>query len=72
MHIHRVSSWGQIIRDARIAKGLTQTELADELGVSQSTIARWEKGEYLIGDNVARLFDTLGIEANLETNGSGS
>jgi transcriptional regulator with XRE-family HTH domain len=37
------------LRDARTASGLTQVELAERLGVSQASIARWETGEARIG-----------------------
>ena len=33
-----------LLRAARAALGISQAELADELGVSQSTIARCERG----------------------------
>ena len=35
---------GEIIREARLRAGLSQQDLADRLGTSQSVIARWEKG----------------------------
>ena len=34
---------GSLLRDARIAAGLSQTELAKRLGISSRTILRWEK-----------------------------
>ncbi|HZJ90632.1 MAG TPA: helix-turn-helix domain-containing protein [Oscillospiraceae bacterium] len=34
-----------IIRNARLAKGLTMKEVADMVGVSEPTISRWESGE---------------------------
>ena len=34
---------GQRIRNARIAAGLTQRDLGNELGVSYQTIAYWER-----------------------------
>jgi transcriptional regulator with XRE-family HTH domain len=35
---------GEIIREARLRAGLSQQELADRLGTSQSVITRWESG----------------------------
>ena len=35
---------GQIIKDARIAKGLTQEELGNLVGVQKSAVAKWENG----------------------------
>jgi transcriptional regulator with XRE-family HTH domain len=35
---------GELIREARLRSGLTQQDLADRLGTSQSVIARWESG----------------------------
>src|SRR4051794_31414475 len=32
------------LREARLAAGLTQQELADRLGLAQTVIARWESG----------------------------
>jgi transcriptional regulator with XRE-family HTH domain len=36
---------GEQIREARIAAGLTQAQLADASGFGQSLISRYEKGE---------------------------
>lgn len=36
---------GQLIREARIKKNYTQSELGDLLGVTNKAVSRWEKGE---------------------------
>ena len=36
---------GSLIREARKRAGLTQAELAERLGKTQSEIGRWERGE---------------------------
>ncbi len=36
---------GDQLRAARIARNLTQRELATTLGISTNTLARWERGE---------------------------
>jgi hypothetical protein len=38
---------GDLIREARLRAGLTQTELGHRLGKAQSVIARWERGDVL-------------------------
>jgi transcriptional regulator with XRE-family HTH domain len=35
---------GDLIREARLRAGLTQTELGERIGQSQSVVARWERG----------------------------
>ena len=42
--VRRVS---QQIRDARISKNMTQSNLADELGVSYQAVSNWERGNSL-------------------------
>ena len=34
-----------IIREKRLALGMTMKEVADKVGVSEATISRWESGE---------------------------
>lgn len=36
---------GDLIREARLRAGLTQTQLAERLDKAQSEIGRWERGE---------------------------
>lgn len=57
---------GQLIRDARTYEGLTQQDLADRLGTSQSAISAWESGrENLRVDTLARILQACGFEASL-------
>ncbi len=52
---------GRMIREARKARGLTQAELADELGTSQSAIGRIEAGNQNLSlDMINRIADALG------------
>ncbi len=46
---------GRKLREARIAKGLTQTELGKALGVSFQQVQKYEKGTNRIGSS--RLWD---------------
>ena len=36
--------FGEIIRNARKSLGLTQRQLADQIGVSNTSVSNWEKG----------------------------
>lgn len=51
----------QRIKDLRKLQGLTQTELADKLGVSLSSVAMWETGKRTPGfktlNDLSELFD---------------
>lgn len=52
---------GQLIRAARLKKGLSQVDLADQIGVSQAAIGQWERGEFVPrGKNLNALVDVLG------------
>lgn len=42
--VFTVSAFGENLRRAREAKGLTQQELAEHLGLVRGTIIRWEAG----------------------------
>ena len=54
---------GTLVRDARKHRGLTQTQLAERLGTSQSAINRIEKGQQNLSlEMIARIGDALGSE----------
>ncbi len=50
---------GEELRRIRARMGLTQAELADRLGVTPNTVARWERDEVGIAEPAARLAQLL-------------
>lgn len=55
-------NFGETIRREREAKGLRIRELAEQVGVSFATIARWEAGTRRPGlMNLQRLSQALGV-----------
>ena len=46
---------GQEVRQIREKLGLTQEQLAREVGVHKNTVARWERNELSIRETTARL-----------------
>jgi transcriptional regulator with XRE-family HTH domain len=61
----KAQSWyyGEILRDRRKAKKMTQQQLADEVGMQRSYIARIEKGETDIQmSSFLRIASALGIQ----------
>lgn len=57
---------GQKIKDARIAKGLTQEELGNIVGVQKSAVAKWENGrvQNIKRRTLQKLADTLGLRGS--------
>lgn len=55
---------GTIIRTARIAKGYTQEELGEIVGVQKSAVAKWENGRVseIKRSNLKKLADALGLQ----------
>ncbi len=52
------------IREARLARGLSQSELAERVRVSQPTIAHWEQGAHAPRQMaMSRLAEALGVSA---------
>ncbi len=57
--------FGEKIRNARKTLGLTQRQLADRLGVSNTTISNWEKGlSRPDADLIQELCRVLGLQPN--------
>lgn len=54
---------GQLIKDRRLAKGMTQEELADRVGVKKSAVAKWENGRVseIKRSNLKMLADALEV-----------
>ena len=55
--------FGDRLREARISKGMTQEQLAREIGVAKSTITGYEKGNrepYLF--KIKRIIEALDID----------
>lgn len=53
---------GALIRERRVARGLSQLELAGRLGVKQQSVSRWEAGESLPrAQTFVRLAEVLGV-----------
>ena len=57
---------GEIIKQARLGKGLTQEELAEQVGVKKSAVAKWENGRVseIKRSNLKKLSDALGLNPN--------
>ena len=51
---------GEKIREARKKRGLTQQQLADELGVHRVTVVRWESGAREPMAVVIRVIERIG------------
>lgn len=65
---------GDRIRKARKDKGLTQKQLADQVGVSRAAVTQWESGETkgLKPENLFAVANVLGVSAEWLGIGSGA
>lgn len=54
---------GRLLIGLRIAKGLSQKDLADKLGVSEAQVSRDERNEYhgITVERVQRILDSMGV-----------
>lgn len=56
---------GKLLKKLRVAKSLSQAELAQCLGVSTQTVYNWERGKYWQQiDNIANLCQVLEISVH--------
>jgi transcriptional regulator with XRE-family HTH domain len=53
---------GVKIRALREKLGWTQVALAEAIGVTSNTVARWERGEMAISEPTARLLQKIAAE----------
>ncbi len=55
---------GQLLVSLRIARGLTQRQLAEKLGVHETQVSRDERNEYhgITLERAAKILETLGVE----------
>lgn len=59
-------SFGDRLRECRKARGLSQAELGEILGIAQTTIGSYESGNSFPGEKILlRLFDCLDTEPNI-------
>ena len=66
-HIERLDQIAPFIARIRIAKGVSQTELARRLGVSKQVISRYEENEYqtVAIPRLQEILDVIGIKADV-------
>ena len=62
---------GEAIKQARIAKNLTQEQLGERIGVQRAQISRLEKGKSLTFSSLTRIFKAMEIPLTLDMGGSG-
>jgi len=56
---------GVEIRALREKLGWTQMVLAEAIGVTSNTVARWERGEIAISEPTSRLVQKIAAEQNV-------
>lgn len=63
MFVSTPRDWGNVVRDRRTALGLTQSDLADQVGKARQWVVRFESGHAGSAsvDSLVRLLDALGL-----------
>lgn len=64
-HVQRLDQIAPFIAKMRIAKGVSQTELAKRLGVSKQVVSRYEETEYqtVAISRLQEILDAIGVKA---------
>ncbi|WP_367347267.1 helix-turn-helix transcriptional regulator [Stenotrophomonas bentonitica] len=66
-HARRIEALGQRLRTARMARGMTQANLAERVGVDRTTIGKLEAGDPSTSlSTVLRVLSTLGLEQDID------
>ena len=62
---------GEAIKQARLAKNLTQDQLGEKVGVQRAQISRLEKGKSITISSLMRLFSAMEVPLTLDMGGVG-
>jgi transcriptional regulator with XRE-family HTH domain len=66
-HAKRIEALGQRLRTARVARGMTQANLAERVGVDRTTIGKLEAGDPSTSlSTVLRVLSTLGLDQDID------
>jgi HTH-type transcriptional regulator/antitoxin HigA len=70
-NVERLDQIAPLIAKMRIAKGVSQTELAKRLGVSKQVVSRYEESEYqsVAISRLQEILDAIGIKALVTLSG---
>ena len=70
MRVRNTVDAGAVIRDARMTRGWSQSELAERIGVVRQTVAALERGAGAGLDVFIRAAATLGVDLDAMASGS--
>jgi transcriptional regulator with XRE-family HTH domain len=63
MQVTRVAPLAKLLRSAREAAGLSQGDVAEQLGVSQGAVSMWETGQSRPAlSRIRRIAEVLGVD----------